>query len=277
MARPKKSTVDYFPHDTSHGSTMQILESRWGNDGYSFWFKLLELLGNHDNHYIDCRKPAEWEFLTAKTRLDDETAGSILQMLAKLEAIDSLLWMGHRVIFCPNFLSRIEDAYRKRKDSFPTPEKVYSILNIVLCEFPAEETPINRVNDAGSTERERERERESKGKEKSTSSESDEVAPEQKAKRMMINDFRVLFSQNFGSVMPGGCNNTAQKLCQDYTADKIGESFEIAAKHGVMTVAYVEGILKRNGKKFLLVPAISERDRILAANAESCREFAGGV
>lgn len=158
MARPKKSTVDYFPHDTSHGSTMQILESRWGNNGYAFWFKLLELLGSHDSHFIDCRKPAEWEFLTAKTLQDDETAGSILQMLAKLEAIDSLLWSKHKVIFCPKFLNRIEDAYRKRKDSFPTVEKVYAALNINVEEFPAEETLLNVVSASGSTERERERE-----------------------------------------------------------------------------------------------------------------------
>jgi len=164
MARPKKSTVDYFPHDTTHGSTMQILESRWGNDGYAFWFKLLELLGSHDSHYIDCQKPAEWEFLTAKTRQNDETAGSILQMLAKLEAIDSFLWTKHKVILCPKFLNRIEDAYRKRKDSFPTAEKVYSALNIVPSEFPAEETPLEEITSAGSTERERERERERKEK-----------------------------------------------------------------------------------------------------------------
>ncbi len=163
MARPKKSTVDYFPHDTSHGSTMQVIESKWGNDGYAFWFKLLELLGGHDNHVIDCRKPAEWEFLAAKTRLDNETVAAILDLLARLEAIDPFLWNKHKVIFCPKFLSRIQDAYRKRLDKLPSLEKVYSALNIVLGEFPAEETPLNEQTDAGSTERERERERESKG------------------------------------------------------------------------------------------------------------------
>jgi hypothetical protein len=158
MARPKKATVNYFPHDTVHGSTMQVLESKWGNDGYAFWFKVLESLGNHDGHYIDCRKPAEWELLTAKTRLNDETAAAILNMLAKLEAVDGFLWNKHKVIFCPKFLGRIEDAYRKRKDSLPTPEKVYSALNIEPNEFRAGETRLNGVNDAGSTERERERE-----------------------------------------------------------------------------------------------------------------------
>ena len=45
MARPAKTSVDYFPHMAHSGKTIAILEARWGNDGYAFWFKLLELLG----------------------------------------------------------------------------------------------------------------------------------------------------------------------------------------------------------------------------------------
>jgi hypothetical protein len=100
---------------------------------------------------------------------------------------------------------------------------------------------------------------------------------EQKATRMMINDFRTIFFQNFGSVMPGGCNNIAHQLCQDFTADRITESFELAAKQGIMNIAYVEGILKGNGRKSMLKSHEVERNLILAANAESCREFAGGM
>jgi len=47
MARPRKQTVDYFPHDTdvSSGKTLTILQSKYGNDGYAFWFKLLRMPG----------------------------------------------------------------------------------------------------------------------------------------------------------------------------------------------------------------------------------------
>ena len=156
MARPKKSTVDYFPHDTNHGATIQVLESRWGNDGYAFWFKLLELLGSHDHHYIDCRKPAEWEFLTAKTRVNEETATAILESLCRLDAIDAYLWSHCRVIFCENFVVRVEDAYKKRRDSLPTKKTVYSSLNVLLEGFPVPETLCVGVSGTGSTERERE-------------------------------------------------------------------------------------------------------------------------
>ncbi len=88
MARPKKQTVDYFPHVCNHGKTMYILEQKYGNDGYSFWFKLLEMLGNAEGHYIDLNDDVSWEFLQAKTMLSDSLCQDILNLLAKLGAID---------------------------------------------------------------------------------------------------------------------------------------------------------------------------------------------
>ena len=67
MARPKKRTVDYFPHQCNHGKTMFILEQKYGNDGYAFWFKLLELLGTTEGHFLHLENSADWEFLHPKT------------------------------------------------------------------------------------------------------------------------------------------------------------------------------------------------------------------
>jgi hypothetical protein len=97
--RPQKNTVDYFPHYCNHHKTMFTIEQKFGNDGYSFWFKLLELLGNTENHVINCRNPGEWEFLQAKTRLDENTCRDILNLLSKLDAIDKELWEAD-IIWC---------------------------------------------------------------------------------------------------------------------------------------------------------------------------------
>ena len=59
MARPLKTTVDYFPHATQTGKTIAILEAHWGNDGYAFWFKILEVLGGSAGFCYNCNKPAD--------------------------------------------------------------------------------------------------------------------------------------------------------------------------------------------------------------------------
>jgi hypothetical protein len=119
MARPIKETVDYFPHQCIHRKTMFIIEEKYGNNGYAFWFKLLEMLGASPSHVIDCRNNGQMEFLQAKTHLDEVTTNSLLNLLAKLQAIDPELW-GIKVIWCQNFVDGIADVYKNRKKEPPT-------------------------------------------------------------------------------------------------------------------------------------------------------------
>lgn len=118
MARPKKETVDYFPHFVNSGKTLYILESTFGNDGYAFWFKLLELLGHSDGHVYDCRNIPSWKFLLAKTRVDEDKAMDILNMLVELEAIDKELWQ-NKLIWSDNFVVNLTPVYSNRKSSLP--------------------------------------------------------------------------------------------------------------------------------------------------------------
>lgn len=120
MARPHKQTVDYFPHDAnaSDGTTLTILESKFGNDGFAFWFKLLERLCASDGHVMDCRNAARWQFLLAKTHLDEDTAISLLDTLAELQAIDQELW-GGKIIWSQNLVNNLADVYRNRRSPLP--------------------------------------------------------------------------------------------------------------------------------------------------------------
>jgi hypothetical protein len=113
MAKRSKNTVDYFPHSVHSGKTMFIIENKYGNDGYSFWFKVLEMLGANENHYIDCRDGETWEFLLAKTKVTDEVAKEILETLSTLNAILPELWK-HKIIWSENFINNILDAYKRR-------------------------------------------------------------------------------------------------------------------------------------------------------------------
>lgn len=118
MARPIKNTVDYFPHIIKHGKTMFVLESKYGNDGYAFWFKLLELLGSSNGQVYDYNNPADWEFMLAKTKVDEETANNILKTLASVNAIDKEL-LEKKLIWSDNFIKNIEDVYKRRKQEIP--------------------------------------------------------------------------------------------------------------------------------------------------------------
>ncbi len=118
MARPTKNTVDYFPHIIQNGKTIFILESKYGNDGYAFWFKLLELLGASNNHYYDYNNPPDWQFLLAKTKVCEEIALNILETLAELGAVDKQL-LKKKVIWSDNFIENVADVYKRRTQEIP--------------------------------------------------------------------------------------------------------------------------------------------------------------
>ncbi len=146
MSRPKKQAVDYFPHYCQHKKTMFILEQRYGNDGYAFWFKLLELLGSTDNHYLDLNDATAWEFLQAKTRLGDSLCEEILDLLARLGAIDAQLWCA-RVVWSQNFVDGLEPVYKNRRVETPSKPSFY-IEKPCAVDVSTQKTPQSKVKES---------------------------------------------------------------------------------------------------------------------------------
>jgi hypothetical protein len=160
LSRPIKKGVEYFPHVCTHGRTIYILEQRWGNDGYAFWFKLLELLGSTEGHVLDIRNATTREFLAAKTHLSAEQCYEILNLLADLEAIDQELWREHNVIWCQNFVDHLEPVYRKRHTETPT-KPSFRDENISIAEVSVAES-TQRKEKKSKVKKSREKEREGK-------------------------------------------------------------------------------------------------------------------
>jgi hypothetical protein len=128
MARPAKQTVDYFPHRCKGGKTLYILETRYSDKGYTFWFKVLETLGETEGHAFRFDDPTNQEYFLAKTRTTTEQAIEIFNLLAKLEAIDKELWEKGHIVWSDNFIDGIKDAYRNRTISMPT-KPVFDVRN----------------------------------------------------------------------------------------------------------------------------------------------------
>ena len=120
MARISKDVVSYFPHDAnaSTGDTLTVLQSRFGNDGYAFWFKLLEKLSSAEGHYLDCRNSTRWQLLLAKTGVNEITGVDIMKLLVEMKAIDKDLWAS-RVIWCQNLVDNVSDVYKNRRREIP--------------------------------------------------------------------------------------------------------------------------------------------------------------
>ena len=118
MARPKKQTVDYFPHYCNGSRSLFILQSQHGNDGYAFWFKLLQILGKTEGHVFDYNNPDNWLFLITETHVPEDKAAAILETLATVGSIDKELWH-QKIIWSQNFVDNVADVYMRRKVEKP--------------------------------------------------------------------------------------------------------------------------------------------------------------
>jgi hypothetical protein len=119
MSRTTKNVAEYFPHYAQQRKTLFILKSRFQNNGYAFWFQLLELLCAAENHYYDCRNNEEWLYLCSYCGSNAITGTEIVDLLASLGNIDKELWE-KKIIWCENLVKNLEPVYTKRGRELPS-------------------------------------------------------------------------------------------------------------------------------------------------------------
>jgi len=121
MSRQQKDTVEYFPHDAnaSNGDTLTVLEGQFGNDGYAFWFKLLEKLASSNGHFFDTTNTKKWHLFLAHTRVNENIAVEILKLLVEMDAIDKELWEKDKIIWSQHLVDNLAPVYTNRRRNCP--------------------------------------------------------------------------------------------------------------------------------------------------------------
>ena len=115
MGRPLKNKLIYFQHDVNRGKTVMIMKSKFGNDGYAFWFGLLEMLGNSDGTYIDLKEIGSLDYLSAWCDVDTDRALDMLKVLSGLHSIDKSLYENDNAIWVQKYVDRLGHLHSRRK------------------------------------------------------------------------------------------------------------------------------------------------------------------
>ncbi|GGG97550.1 DUF4373 domain-containing protein [Pedobacter zeae] len=114
MAREQRKDVDYFPHKCNHSAALHVIETKYGNDGYCAYYRLMEELGKAKNHYIKIANEMTFMYLVSALKVSDEIAKNIISDLVKLEVFDKHLYEEYQVIWSEDFTESVKDAYRNR-------------------------------------------------------------------------------------------------------------------------------------------------------------------
>lgn len=139
--RPEKYTISYFPHYTNDSRSLYIIESKYGIEGYGFWFKILELLCNSKGLFYSCNDEGNMDYLLAKTKSTREKALEILNSLSNIKCIDKELWQQNKIIWCQNLVDNVADVFKRRISEIPQ-KPIYVNKNITKVNN-------NSINDNG--------------------------------------------------------------------------------------------------------------------------------
>src|SRR3990167_91916 len=109
--------MKWFEHDANASEDVKILllEEKFGNNGYAFFFKCLEIIAKEGIKGSISFEKFPKRMLAKKTNVSDEVADKILTEMGRLKLCDPKLLKNNTLSF-PNFKKRA-DTYSKRMQS----------------------------------------------------------------------------------------------------------------------------------------------------------------
>lgn len=144
MARPTKEGLDYFPHDTDAASDEKIeaLRTLYGNDGYAFYFILLERIYRTPNAEIivsDAETREETrQILSKKCGINVERFDDLLKTSLKFGCFDKEKYEKYGILTSDGIKKRANFVLEKREEMRERYHK--SKLNRVSASETREET-----------------------------------------------------------------------------------------------------------------------------------------
>lgn len=116
MARPQKQGMDYFPHDTDAAGDekLEVLRALYGNDGYAFYFILLERIYRTADFELDVSDSETIQILAKKVEVTQEKFAEMLQTALKRRCFCSVCYADRQVLTSPGIKKRAQGVVQKR-------------------------------------------------------------------------------------------------------------------------------------------------------------------
>lgn len=116
MARPLKTGMDYFPHDTDASSDEKVeaLRAIYGNDGYAFFFILLERIYRTAGAELSISDAETRQILSRKVAVTEQKFDEMLQTALRWGCFDGVAFSENGVLTSPGIKRRAQAIQEKR-------------------------------------------------------------------------------------------------------------------------------------------------------------------
>ena len=145
MARPKKEGMDYFPHDTDavNDEKIEALRLLYGNDGYAFYFILLERIYRTKEFELDVSDAETQQILARKVGVNLEVFQQMLETSLKRGCFDREEYENRGVLTSEGIQKRagvVVEKREKMRNKYRN-DKVSEVSDAETTQETREETP----------------------------------------------------------------------------------------------------------------------------------------
>ena len=152
MARPKKEGMDYFPHDTDavNDEKIEALRLLYGNDGYAFYFILLERIYRTKEFELDVSDAETQQILARKVGVNLEVFQQMLETSLKRGCFDREEYENRGVLTSEGIQKRAGVVVEKREKmrSKYRNDKVSEVSDAETTQETGVETPQSKVKES---------------------------------------------------------------------------------------------------------------------------------
>lgn len=145
MARPIKTGLDYFSHDTDASSDekIELLRAEFGNDAYAFYFISLERIYKTENGELSLSTIAERKVLSKKIGITLKKFDKILEKSLKINLFDEEIFLRNSSLTSKGikkrFLEIQSQRERKREQYSKKKDENKMVSDVVSPEFQTAE------------------------------------------------------------------------------------------------------------------------------------------
>jgi hypothetical protein len=94
---------------------MEMIQRKYGNDGYAVWFKILEEIGSAHLHALNLSDEIQIELYASRCLVSTDVFMQIIGDLIRWGEFNQTAWETRRVLYSEKFIESVEVVYRNRQ------------------------------------------------------------------------------------------------------------------------------------------------------------------
>src|SRR5512146_2683637 len=115
MARPRSDSMDYFPHDcdASGDEKIAMLRAQFGNDGYAFYFILLERIYHAKDKRLLIDTPLALKVLLDRLMVSEERFAEMMSLAVQIKLFNGTAWDREKTIMSTGIFKRAKKVQQE--------------------------------------------------------------------------------------------------------------------------------------------------------------------